>query len=494
MNDQHDLEVIIQSRFPIIVADTYEESRVLRLLERLARLKEWALFDWSVISGLRRRDVSKGPIPQTRDPGDALRHIDATPHNGIYVLLDFHPYLKDPVNIRLLKEIALGYDNTPRTVILVSHQVDLPAELRRMAARFELSVPDRHAIKIMINEEIERWRSHNRGMRLKGDRDAVELLIQHLTGMLAGDARRLVRQAINDDNALTMTDLDRVIKAKRTLAGAEGVLSFETDTANFSGIAGLGNLKRWLAHRRPAFIGDAQTMGLDVPKGVLLLGIQGCGKSLAAKSVAGSWRVPLMRLDLGAIYNKYLGETERNLRESLKMADAVAPCVLWIDEIEKGVAPSDLVSDGGESRRVLGALLTWMAERRSRVFLVATANDIKSLPPELIRKGRFDEIFFVDLPDPACREEILKIHLARRKHDAQSFNLHDLSEACEGFSGAEIEQAVVSALYEAAAASEPLSARHILAEMRRTRPLSVIMAERVRSLRSWAKDRAVMAH
>jgi SpoVK/Ycf46/Vps4 family AAA+-type ATPase len=269
------------------------------------------------------------------------------------------------------------------------------------------------------------------------------------------------------------------------------VLSFEIDTARFADVAGLQSLKRWLEQRRDAFIGDAAALGLDVPKGIMLLGVQGCGKSLAAKATAGAWSVPLMRLDFGSLYNKFLGETERNLREALKTSDAMAPCVLWMDEIEKGIATSD--SDGGESRRILGALLTWMAERSTRVFIVATSNDIEALPPELVRKGRLDEIFFVDLPDDAGRAEILKIHLRRRRQDPAGFDLPALVNASKGFSGAEVEQAVVSALYAAHLNGEVLATAHILAELQRTRPLSVVMAERIAYLRAWAADRTVKA-
>jgi SpoVK/Ycf46/Vps4 family AAA+-type ATPase len=269
------------------------------------------------------------------------------------------------------------------------------------------------------------------------------------------------------------------------------VLTFEVDTARFYDVAGLGNLKRWLERRREAFLGDAAALGVDVPKGIMLLGVQGCGKSLAAKAVAGTWGTPLMRLDFGALYNKFLGETERNLREALKVADAMAPSVLWMDEIEKGIATND--NDGGESRRILGTLLTWMAERKSKVFVVATSNDIEALPPELVRKGRLDEIFFVDLPSESARTEILKIHLGRRKQDPAAFDLPALVAACDGFSGAEIEQVVVGALYEARAAGVPLATSHLLDEAKRTKPLSVVMAEKIAWLRTWAQGRTVSA-
>src|SRR5690606_28522922 len=255
-------------------------------------------------------------------------------------------------------------------------------------------------------------------------------------------------------------------------------------------VAGFRAVKVWLRQRQALF-GTERPPGLDPPKGILLLGVQGCGKSLAAKAAAAALHSPLLRLDFGALYNKYHGETERNLRESLRIAETMSPCVLWIDEIEKGIASGH--DESGTSRRVLGSLLTWMAERRADVLLVATANDIDELPPELVRKGRFDEIFFVDLPTPAQRADIFAIHLRKRGLQPMTFELPQLVESADGFSGAEIEQAVVSALYAAHALRQPATSAHLLAELHRTRPLSVVMSERIASLRRWAKDRTVCA-
>ena len=266
----------------------------------------------------------------------------------------------------------------------------------------------------------------------------------------------------------------------------------EADTGSFASVGGLNGLKRWLSLRRAVFTGEPGTGNLPAPRGVLLLGVQGSGKSLAAKAVAGAWGLPLLRLDFATLYDKYTGETERRLREALRAASKMAPAVLWIDEIEKGLATDD-VGDSGVSRRILGSLLTWMAERREPVFLVATANDISKLPPELLRKGRFDEIFFIDLPGAGAREDILRIHLGRRGLSPDSFALPALVEATAGFSGAEIEQAIVAAMYEAHALGEPLASRHVLAEIARTRPLSVLMAEKVEALRAWAAERCVPA-
>ena len=487
----HDLALIIRSRFPVVQVETREETRVMKLLERVANLEGWPLFVWSVADGLKRiprTDV----VTQTYEFQDVLRHIDKTPQNGLYTMLDAQPYFEDPVNVRLIKEIAQEYSKTARTMVFIGAALELPKDVAHMSARFSLPLPDVAEIREIFKEEAQLWQ-HQEGGSLKGDQQAVELMVQQLAGMCEEDARRLIREAIRDDGMINFDDVRRVLKFKRDTVGQGGLLEFEMDSGSFNEVGGLTGLKRWLELRRIAFSGDAAKLGVDPPKGVLLLGVQGAGKSLAAKAIAGSWNVPLMRLDFAVLYNKFHGESERNLREALKQAEAMAPCVLWIDEIEKGLASDGGESDGGVSRRMLGTVLTWMAERTAKVFLVATANDVTQLPPELLRKGRMDEIFFVDLPDAATRADIFRIHLKKRKLDPAKFDLSQLAVAADGFSGAEIEQAIVAAIYEALAAKEPLATRHVLAEVSRTRPLSVVMAEKVQSLRQWAAGRTVRA-
>ena len=492
MNDQHDLTLILKSRFPLVIIETPEEPRVLALIERIANIEEMPLFKWSVTDGIKRHNKPE-PIAQTYDFTEALRHIDKTPQNGIYVLLDAHPFLDSAVNLRAIREIALEYHKCERTLVFVSNRIELPPELQRMSATFKLSLPNQNQIRELFKEEMDLWSSRHESARLSGSQEAAELLIQHLVGMSNDDARRLIRQAMEADGSITMEDVARVLKHKHESLGA-GVLALEVDTGSFKDVGGQQQFKRWLELRRAAFLGDAGALGLDVPKGVLLLGVQGGGKSLAAKALAGTWGLPLLRLDFGALYNKFHGETERNVREALDTAGAMAPCVLWIDEIEKGLSTDEGSSDGGVSRRVLGTLLTWMSERKKRVFLVATANNIQSLPPELLRKGRFDEIFFVDLPDEATRIDIFRIHLKRRKREPAEFDLAALAVQSFGFSGAEIEQAVVASLYEAHANQAPLATAHLTAELKRTKPLSVVRAEEMQALREWAADRTVMAH
>jgi SpoVK/Ycf46/Vps4 family AAA+-type ATPase len=491
VNNANDLEVIVRSRFPLVVVETREETRAIDLLQKIANRNEWPIFTWSATDGLERRNWRAERVPESRDPEQMLRHIEGSPQNGVFVLLDFHPFLDNPVHVRLIKDIAQGYARTPRTLVFVSQQITLPDDLQRLSARFDIAIPNADAIRAMLQEEAHRWHSGN-GEKVKAQREAIDALVQHLVGLCEEDARRLIVQAIQNDGAVTMEDLPAVLRAKHDLLGASDLLQFELDTTKFSDIGGLKNLKRWLEQRKDAFTGDAQVAGLEPPKGILILGVQGGGKSLAAKAVAGVWGLPLLRLDIGALYDKFIGETERKLREMLKSAEAMAPCVMWMDEIEKGLATE--ANDEGVSRRMLGTLLTWMAERKSKVFLVATANDISALPPELVRKGRLDELFFVDLPDAETRRDILTIHLRKRKLDPVKFDLDQLVKVTEGFSGAEIEQAIVAAQYESHASKQPLGTAHIVAEAQRTRPLSVVMAEKIAALRAWATGRTVMAN
>lgn len=510
MTDRRDLELVLKSHFPLVIIETHEEPRALEMLRKAAVNIDRDLHAWSVTEGLRRLEVAGktrfsrynrdtltlegdgGANPTARskeaEPLTALRRIKDAYQDAVVVLLDFHPYMDDPHLVRLLKEIAIGFPQNALTLVLLSHRLALSDELQRYAARFELSLPDAAALERLINDEATIWSGRNNKTPVKADREVFRQLVRQLQGLTVTDAGRLIRNAIHDDGALTESDLPEVMKAKYELLGGEGILSFEYDTAKLADIGGFTALKRWLELRRPAFVGEID-LPLEPPKGILLLGVQGSGKSLAAKAVAGTWKVPLVRLDFGRLYNKFFGETERNIRDSLRSAEMMAPCVLWLDEIEKGIATGD--NDNGTSQRVLGTLLTWMAENRRPVFVVATANDIRALPPELIRKGRMDEIFFSDLPDQATRAEIFAIHLRKRGQDPAAVDPAVLAAASDGFSGAEIEQAVVGALYAAHARRAALAATDLLEELRRTRPLSTVMAEQIAELRIWAAGRTV---
>jgi SpoVK/Ycf46/Vps4 family AAA+-type ATPase len=489
MQELNDLELVLKSHTPIIVIESPEEQRLLELFAQLGMRLPHPSYKWTIIDGLQRLVVDFGPQKFTSAPPEVLKHIRALNKPGYFLLLDFHPYMEDPLHIRLIKEIAHGHDQIPRTLIFLSHSFPIPKELKHLTARFELRLPDRSTIKRLIQEEARHWRDSLGNGKVGADAEAVERLASNLTGVTTSDARQLIRKAIRNDGAITHSDLPEVMKAKYELIGGDGVVSFEYDTAQFSDVAGLTNLKRWLDQRRKAFAGSSGA--LDRPKGIMLLGVQGGGKSLAAKAVAGTYGVPLLRLDFGALYDKYYGETEKNLRRALQTAEVMAPCVLWMDEIEKGIAEGG--SDDGLSQRVLGTLLTWMAEQGDGVFIVATANNIERLPPELIRKGRMDEIFFVDLPDPEVRREIFNIHLRRRNLAPSGFDLDLLADKSLGFTGAEIEQAIVSSLYAAQAQEAPVETDHLIAELQETRPLSVVMAEQIEQLRGWAAERTVPA-
>ena len=492
MADVHDLELLIQSDVPIIVIETHQETRVLNLFAKIGRRLGQQVFRWTVTEGIRELGRLSTHDARANQPTDVLVEIKSTRASSIFLLSDFHPFLDDAMHTRLLRDIALRQAEGDHTVVLISHKVTIPGELERCSARYELSVPDRESLKSMVLEEAREWSRRSGGRNVRTNRQYLDRLVENLLGLPEDEARRLARGAIEDDGAITEEDLPEVMKAKFDLLGQEGVLSFEYDTARFQDVGGLNELKRWLDIRRPVFTGELNTPGLDTPKGLMLLGVQGCGKSLAAKAVAGAWSTPLLRLDFGTLFNKFHGETERNLRSSLKQAELMSPCTLWIDEIEKGIGADGM--DGGTSKRVLGTLLTWMAENSARVFIVATANDIESLPPELLRKGRLDEIFFVDLPDTENRAVIFGIHLAKRDLDQGAFDLEGLATAADGFSGSEIEQAVVAGLYTAHARGGRLNQDLLLEEIERTRPLSVVMAEKLDYLRQWAADRTVPAN
>lgn len=492
MDDRHDLELVLRSGPPIVVIQTTDETRLLDVLRDIAVSRPAnayrPLFRWSVTDGLQRLDLELAAQRHNAEPEEVLRHIRSVSKPGIYALLDFHPFLSNPVLVRLLKDIAAAADRSRITVLLISHQLTLPPELQAHSAQLSLRLPGFSARLAIVNECIDEYRAANKNVTV--DPQALELLVRNLSGLTHAEAQRLARTAIQADGAVTASDVPAVMTAKYALLNRGGILTFEPDVAPATALAGFRTLKAWLRRREKAFNGS-RPPSLDPPRGILLIGVQGCGKSLAAKTAANVFGLPLLRLDFGALYNKYHGETERNLRESLKTAEVMSPCVLWFDEIEKGVATGH--DDSGTARRVLGALLTWMAERNSDVFMVATANDVDELPPELVRKGRFDEIFFVDLPTREARVDILAVHLAKRDLDPAGFDLAPLADATGGFSGAELEQGVVAALYAAHAAEQRLVTPHLLAEFRKTRPLSVVMAERVTALRAWAAGRTVFA-
>src|SRR2546426_6869 len=483
-----DLAAIIRSHTPLIAVETNEEPQIVSLVRQIAQRLQIKAYRWTVTEGLQAFDACDQPSQSVLKSQEMLSYIKNSGSHCLFVLLDFHRYLQDDIHVRFLKDIALDSGKNYSTVVLVATALPLPEELRPFTAFFHLPLPTPDELRGIVYDVAGEWGAEHGRRTVQTTNKAIDLLVRNLAGLTATDARRLATKAINDNGAITESEVPGVMRAKYELLGRDSPLSFEHETAQFAEIGGMKRLRQWLDVRK-SFFRDDPPANFDPPRGVLLLGVQGCGKSLTAKAAAGVFGVSLLRLDFGVLYSKYYGETERNLRKALDTAEVMAPCVLWLDEIEKGLAAGD--DDDGLSRRVLGTLLTWMSERKKPVFVVATANDILRLPPELVRKGRFDEIFFVDLPSLKNRRDILAIHLQKRCLAPADFNLEALAKAAEGFSGSEIEQAIVSARYTAHAQAREVSYPDLLSEIQQTRPLSVLMSERVEELRQWAAERTV---
>jgi hypothetical protein len=409
------------------------------------------------------------------------------------VALDLCGHLKDERILRLLRDLLARYRNNGYHLILIDYRDELPPVIVADAARMEVSLPDERELDALIRDTLRRL-DREKHVDVEITRRGLMTVIRNLRGLTRRQAEQIITEVVLDDRRFDESDINHVLAAKRRALHQGGLLEYVETPVSLDEIGGLRRLKTWLAQRNGAFDPKADKFGIPTPRGVLMLGVQGAGKSLCAKAIATGWQRPLLRMDVGALYDRYIGESERRLRDALAQAEKMAPIVLWIDEIEKAFASAASRStDGGLSQRMFGSLLTWMQEHSAPVFLVATANDIEALPPELLRKGRFDEIFFVDLPVADAREQIASIHLARRGRDPKTFDLAAIAAASEGYSGAEIEQAIVAALHEAYAGKRELGTEIVVAALRSSPPLSVTMAERVAALRKWAKHRCVPA-
>jgi SpoVK/Ycf46/Vps4 family AAA+-type ATPase len=488
-----ELSLLVKSRYPIICVESHEEERLIGLLERLCQELKLAFFTWSVADGLCRRELGQ-PAYESQDPMKALQHIDSSGLPAAYLLRDFHPYLNDPRLVRRLREIAQASTKREVTLVLSAPTLTLPPELRPLSAQYHLSLPDEKELRQVVRDTFrDLSRNKDYSFRLKGEE--LDRLVRNLKGLTLDQARRAVSRAVLDDGILDAHDIAHALAAKKERIQQSGILEYFEIEKELPELGGLTSLKAWLRRFRAGFSPKARELGLRPPRGVMLVGVQGCGKSLAAKTIAREWSLPLLRLDPGRLLDKFIGESEKNLRRAFETAEAVSPVVLWIDEIEKAFAgATSSEADAGLGRRLFGAFLTWMQEKKDTVFVASTANDLSATPPELLRKGRFDEIFFVDLPTEAERRQILSIHLQLRRHDPKAFNLDKLVEASAGFSGAEIEQAVVAALYGLLAeGSERLTTDGVLAELKRTVPLSRSRREYVERLRQFARDRFVPA-
>jgi SpoVK/Ycf46/Vps4 family AAA+-type ATPase len=487
-----DLDLLIAAHTPIVAIETHEEDRVRAFVEALAVRQDLPWFEWKLTEGLRRAGTPD-PLYETTKPQQALSTALEMQTEAIFLFYDLHRHFDDPALVRALRDIGQKFASDRRCLILCAPEMTLPSDLRTCSALIPLELPDTQEIKRLL---LTTLKSLGAPQRIKIDLSLPEThhLIESLRGLTLQEAQRVIMKGALDDLKLNRDDFKHILQRKKALIARDGILDLHPHEAGLAQVGGLENLKRWLTLRGAAFSSEARQAGLDPPRGVLLIGVQGCGKSLCAKAIASEWGLTLLRLDAGALYDKFVGETEKNLRRAMRTAEAMAPCVLWIDEIEKGMSGRDgSTSDGGLSRRMFGSFLSWMQERRQPVFVAATANDIEALPPELLRKGRFDEIFFVDLPDDPARRAIFAVHLARRRHDPARFDLGALSGAADGFSGAEIEAAIVSALYSAFAGRTALSNDHLRAALAGTVPLSRTYREAIAALREWAAGRAVPA-
>lgn len=505
----HDLRTLIRSCHPLIIIETVEEERVQTLLVSVASQERIPIFEWSITRGLTRLEDGQTASRMTAAPLAVLQHLAGLTVEAVFWLKDLAAHLNDPAAARQLREVCHLFGRSRATCLLTGHPLSVPPDLERLAVRYELQLPDRAELDQVVQGVLH---SLGKGGRVAAQGsttvaasmaraarqpvpslppDEYETILQALRGLTLHQARQVVTHCVIEDGTLTVGDVRRILDRKAQTIKEGGLLEYYPVEDNRFELGGFAALKAWLQRAQLGFTAEAKALNLTPPRGILLVGVPGCGKSLAAKVIARQWNMPLLKLDAGRLFDKFIGESEKNFRNAIDMAESLAPIVLWIDELEKAMTPGGGDTDGGLSRRLFGAFLTWLQEKRQEVFVVATANDLSVLPPELLRKGRFDEIFFVDLPDEAERETIWSIHLKIRKQEPGKFDLHHIVSASDGFSGAEIEQAVVAALYRALHAKRPLETEHLLEELRQTVPLSVSRHEDIDRLRRLAQERFV---
>ncbi len=497
MNFALELETLIRARYPILYVVSAEEARVQQLVVGIAQRRQKKVFEWSFSTGIVPAGTSiqsqKHRNAPTKDPLIALDQVIDQVDPAIFIFKDFHPFLtrNNFAVIRKLKEIALHLKNSIKTIVLVSPVLEIPPELDKEITMLNFPLPIREDLAALLDRIVEDVKQFKQ-VKIGLDEAGRERLLQAALGLTLGEAENVFAKIIVKDERLTGEDVNEVFAEKQQIIRKSGLLEYYATDETFSNVGGLAVLKEWLQKRAVAFTDEARAFGLPPPKGILMLGVQGCGKSLCAKAVSSLWQLPLLRFDMGRMFGSLVGSSEENVRRAIAVAESVAPAILWVDEIDKAFAGSQGsgATDGGTTARVFGTFLTWLSEKIAPVFVVATANDISQLPPELMRKGRLDEIFFVDLPSEGERQEIFRIHLARRGRDPQLFDIETLAACGENFSGAEIEQAVISALYDAFYAKVELNTQHILEALRQTVPLAKTMDEQINRLRNWAEGRA----
>jgi SpoVK/Ycf46/Vps4 family AAA+-type ATPase len=512
------LKILLNSSTPIVVMETVEEMRAVRLVRVACSSLSLATFEWSIASGLVRCESDVGElVPESghfaagatahdahdgvqalynsKEPAQALSNLEAMSVEAAFVLKDFHRHMDDPVVVRRLRDVGQKFSTNRRTVIITAPSITIPLELGSLVEFLELPLPDKQRLRQIIDETSVRV-GKTRTLKRTLDPAGLDAMANNLRGLTEEEADRAVSQAIVTRYGVTAETVTDVLEAKKELLRRSGMLEFIDASENLAAVGGLDNLKVWLAQRRGTWEDSARDFGLEPPRGVIVLGVQGCGKSMCARAIAGEWKLPLVKFDTAAIFDKYIGETEKRIQKVFRVAEGLAPCVFWIDELEKifaGSGPDSASVDAGVSSRILAAFLSWMQDRKAPVFVAATCNNVSALPPELIRKGRFDELFFVDLPNQAERKQIFAIHLARRKRNPVEFDLDRVAAAAKGYSGAEIDAAVQTALYAAFSSKQSVNTQGLLDALKATVPLSTTRSEEIQALRQWARLRAVPA-
>jgi len=485
------ISLYVKSRYPILYLVTSEESRAEKLVRRAAEANRKDCFFWTSTQGYHSTDK----FGQKTDAKSALDAILNYTGPGLFILKDFHPFFTDPVNIRKLRDIVISLKKSFKTVIIVSPVLELPPELETSITLIDVPLPSFDELRSILFHLIKPLVSAKKIVS-KLDNPLVEKIINSARGLTETEAENLFAKMIVSRKTLDENVLQMVVAEKKNVIQKSGLLEYYDFSEDIDTVGGLEKLKIWLKQRGLAFSQKARDFGLPEPKGILLLGVQGCGKSLAAKATSTLWNLPLLKLDVGKIFDSYIGSSEKNIREAIKVAEALSPNILWMDEIDKafsGMGAAQSSGDSGTSARVFGTFLTWMQEKQSPVFVLATANNIDSLPPELLRKGRFDEIFFINLPEPGERESIFQIHLRKRNRDPGKFDVKAFTEKTEGFTGSEIEQLIISGLYHAFSKNRDLIDDDIFHEINETVPLSVTYQEKIEELSRWAKTRARLA-
>ena len=498
IGETDELEVLIRARYPVIYVVSWEEGRVVRHMERIAARRKKSLYLWSVTNGLRQAGTRVARSKGLSDPIDALDTVLEHKEAAIYLFQDFHAFLEPtacnrPV-IRKLREVAMALTDSYKTLVICAPVLQMARELEKDVTVHDYPLPGAEEIDALLKKICEDVAEHS-DVQVDLDARGRESLVTAAGGLTLQEAENVFAKTIVTDGRLSGDDVSTVFAEKQQIIRKSGLLEYYDAASELGEVGGMDQLKEWLQRRSLAFSERAKRFGLPAPKGVLLVGVQGCGKSLCAKAVSREWNMPLLRFDVGRMFSSLVGSSEENIRRAIAVAESIAPAVMWVDEIDKAFAgmSGSAGTDGGTTARVMSTFLTWLSEKQKPVFVLATANDISQLPPELLRKGRLDEIFFVDLPAATERRAILEIHLRKRGRDPGAFALDELAAAAEGFSGAEIEQAIISALYDAFYTGRDLRTEDVLRSIGETVPLSRTMSEKIASLRSWADGRARLA-